>query len=264
MNLQDVRLVAVDMDGTLLNSKGELSPDFFPIFNQLTQKGIQFAAASGRQYYNLLNRFESIKDNMIFIAENGGYMAYRGKELLVQAMDKEVVVGLLQTMRDIPQTSVVLCGAKSAYIHDTEPEFVEHVRLYYDRCEIVDNLENVTGDQFLKIAIYDFAGSENNSYRYFSHLQNQLQVKISGTYWLDISHKDASKGTAIEQLQQHLGIGYSQTMVFGDYLNDLEMMQQGYFSYAMANAHDGIKEVSRFTTKSNDEDGVALVLRQLL
>jgi hypothetical protein len=74
MDFSSVRLVASDMDGTLLNTKHELSPDFFTIFNRMRSKDILFSAASGRQYQNLYNCFPGIQDEIIFIAENGSYV----------------------------------------------------------------------------------------------------------------------------------------------------------------------------------------------
>lgn len=65
-------------------------------------------------------------------------------------------------------------------------------------------------------------------------------------------------------MQKKFGITREQTMVFGDYLNDLEMMQQAYFSYAMENAHPDVKKVSNFLAKSNEENGVTVVLQQML
>jgi hypothetical protein len=65
-------------------------------------------------------------------------------------------------------------------------------------------------------------------------------------------------------LQKKLGISPQETIVFGDYLNDCEMMQKAYFSYAMANAHPDLRAVSHFETFSNDEDGVMRIVRQLL
>ena len=76
-----IKLIATDMDGTLLNSKNEIQDGFYEVFNKLEEKGIIFAAASGRQYYNLLKRFEGIEDKMMFIAENGTFVVYKGKEL---------------------------------------------------------------------------------------------------------------------------------------------------------------------------------------
>jgi hydroxymethylpyrimidine pyrophosphatase-like HAD family hydrolase len=123
---------------------------------------------------------------------------------------------------------------------------------------IVDN------DQFLKIALCDLAGAEKNSYTYFKQMEDRLQVKVSGFIWLDLSHRMANKGRAIKVLQDKFNISFDETMVFGDYLNDLEMMQQAYFSYAMENAHPDVKKVSNFRAKSNEENGVTIVLQQLL
>jgi hypothetical protein len=88
-----------------------------------------------------------------------------------------------------------------------------------------------------------------------------LQVTVSGEIWLDITAKGANKGVAIKALQEKLGINFDETMVFGDYLNDLEMMEVAYHSYAMENAHEDLKKVARFTAKSNDENGVVEVIK---
>lgn len=264
MDLSKIKLVAADMDGTLLNSKHELSPSFYPIFDEMNSKGILFAAASGRQFFNLLNRFEPIKEKIIFIAENGSYVFYKGEDLLVQAMEHNIAKEQILEARKIPGCHIILCGKKRAYVENTMPAFIENVEMYYDKYEVVDDLMKVEADQFLKIAICDLAGSEGNSYTIFKHKQDQLQVKISGSIWLDISHKLANKGKAIQILQRQFGITRDETMVFGDYLNDMEMMQQASFSYAMENAHPDIKNASRFLTKNNNEDGVTIVLQEML
>jgi hypothetical protein len=263
-DLSKIKFVATDIDGTLLNSSYELSEEFFSIFNKMQTKGILFAAASGRQYYNLLNRFETIKEEMIFIAENGSYVVYRGEDLLIQDMDPQLTKEQLMEAKDIPDTYVVLCGKKRAYVENEDPVFISKVKLYYDRFEIVENLLNVEDDQFLKIAICDLAGAEGNSYTHFRQKSDILQVKVSGNIWLDISHKLANKGRAMEFLQKKYSITVEETMAFGDYLNDLEMLQQAHYSFAVENAHPAIKKVARFQAKSNDENGVIEILQQLL
>jgi Cof subfamily protein (haloacid dehalogenase superfamily) len=263
-NWPKIKLVATDMDGTLLNSRYELSNDFYSVFEQMKEKGILFAAASGRQFFNLLNRFEAIKEEVIFIAENGSYVVYKGEELLVQAMPEDLTKEQLLIARNIPDTYIVLCGKKKAYIENSNPHFVSKVKLYYDRFELVDDLVKIEDDQFLKIAICDLAGAETNSYTHFGKERDHLQVKVSGSIWLDISHKLADKGRAMAVVQKKYGITKDETMAFGDYLNDLEMMQQAYFSFAMENAHPAIKQAARFMAKSNDENGVLEVLQQML
>ena len=70
---------------------------------------------------------------------------------------------------------------------------------------------------------------------------------------------------AIKEIQDLLGIDFKETMVFGDYLNDLEMMESAYHSYAMENAHEDLKKVSRFKThKNNDEDGVMHQIKEVI
>ena len=252
------------MDGTLLNAKHELSPDFFPVFEQMKSKGLLFAAASGRQFFNIEKKFETIKEDILFIAENGSYVVYKGEELLVQAMEPAIVHQQLQTARTLPDVHTILCGKKRAYVESDAPEFMKNLVMYYDKYQMVDDLMQVEDDEFLKIALCDLAGSEKNSYPVFKKMEDQLQVKVSGFIWLDLSHKLANKGRAINIMQKKFGITREQTMVFGDYLNDLEMMQQAYFSYAMENAHPDVKKVSNFLAKSNEENGVTVVLQQML
>ena len=81
MNLSKVKLVVSDMDGTLLNSKGEVSNLFFDLFKQLKEKNIHFTAASGRQYNSIVHKLDTIKEDIFVIAENGG-MAKKGTQVL--------------------------------------------------------------------------------------------------------------------------------------------------------------------------------------
>jgi Cof subfamily protein (haloacid dehalogenase superfamily) len=263
MDFSSVRLVASDMDGSLLNTKHELSPDFFTVFNRMRSKDILFSAASGRQYQNLYNRFPGIQDDIIFIAENGSYVMHQGKELHLQQMDRDLTRDLLKRIKTLPNILTILCGKKSAYIDNDDPVFVQRLAMFYDEYAIVDDLAAVDDDEFLKIAICDLAGAEQNSYSHFSEYRNDLQIKVSGNVWLDFSHKLAHKGKALDVVQKKFGIDREHTMVFGDYLNDVEMMGEAHFSFAMENAHPEVKNAAKFMTRSNDDRGVLSVLEQL-
>ena len=151
--MDSVRLIASDMDGTLLNGRGELDPDFFIVFEQLQRHGIRFAAASGRQYDGLRKTFSPVADRMLFIAENGAYVADSRNEWLVEDMDRKTAARLIVQIRDVEGACIVLAGRDSAYIEDSLPEFVREARRYYTRCEQVDDLLSVKGDRLLKIAI---------------------------------------------------------------------------------------------------------------
>ncbi|QRR03654.1 HAD family hydrolase [Dyadobacter sandarakinus] len=263
MTFSDIRLIATDMDGTLLNSQHELSPDFYPVFESLKARQIVFVAASGRQYFNLEKTLDAIKNDVVFAAENGSYVVFQGKELHTQAMDQEVVKDFVAITREIPECYAVICGKKKAYVENDEPGFIDRLKLYFERYEIVPDLTAIEDDEFLKYTVCDLKGSEGNSYPHFKSYEKDFQVKVSGPIWLDISHKDANKGRAMEVIQEKFGISPDETMAFGDYLNDLEMLQKARYSFAMANAHPEIRKIARYHAGSNDENGVVEVLKQL-
>ncbi|MDB8792389.1 HAD family hydrolase [Romboutsia sp. 1001216sp1] len=250
-----IKLIATDMDGTLLNNNNEIHHDFIDVFEKLQEKDIIFAAASGRQYFNLLKRFEDVKDKMMFIAENGTIVVYKGEEIFINSLDRNIAKELVNIGRNIENSNVILCGKNSAYIESTDEEFIKEVEKYYEKYEVVKDVNEIE-DDILKVTICDFNGAQENSNKYYDDYRDDLQVSISGKIWLDITNKGANKGMAIKALQEKMGIDFNETMVFGDYLNDLEMMEAAYHSYAMENAHDDLKKVSRFIAKSNDDNGV--------
>lgn len=258
-----IKLIATDMDGTLLNEKGEINPEFYEVYEELLKKDIIFAAASGRQYFNLEKKFETIKDNMIFIAENGTFVVYKGKELLVNKLDRDLALKLIDIGRKIDNSYVILCGKKAAYIENRDERLIKETEKYYERYEIVQDVTKVQ-DEILKVTICDFSGSEENSYKYFKDFYELAQVTVSGQIWLDITANNVNKGVSMRKIQKALNIGYDETMVFGDYLNDLELMESGYYSYAMENAHEDLKKVSRFIAKKNTENGVVEAIKEVV
>lgn len=264
MKFVDIRLIATDMDGTLLNSNHEVSPSFYPIFRKLKENGIIFVAASGRQYFNLVKALAPIKDEVIFAAENGSYIVYQDEEIHAQSMDPETVHELIKLARNIEGAFPIICGKKKAYVENNDADFIAKLKLYFERFEIVADLTQVEDDDFLKFTICDAVGSEKNSYPHYKKFHDTLKVKVSGEMWLDISHQLANKGVAMQVLQERFNISQEQTMVFGDYMNDLEMIQNAYFSYAMENGHPEIKKEARFQAQSNDENGVVQILAQVV
>jgi hydroxymethylpyrimidine pyrophosphatase-like HAD family hydrolase len=93
---------------------------------------------------------------------------------------------------------------------------------------------------------------------------HKILLKVSGKNWLDISDEKANKGNALKHVQQLLNVSKEETMVLGDYHNDIEMMQEANFSFAMENAHADIKELAKYSTKSNDDFGVETILEKLI
>ncbi|MGE4548872.1 MAG: Cof-type HAD-IIB family hydrolase [Intestinibacillus sp.] len=256
-----IKLVAADMDGTLLNSQQRLPPRLFPIIRALREKDVRFAVASGRQYYNLLERFEGLEEDILFIGENGG-MVFDGRELLyASSIPIEKLQAPVRLARSLPGAYVVLCGTKSAYLEDDDSVFNENARRYYAKLRRVPDVLDAAGqDSICKMAVFQHRQAELGIYPEFLLCGRQFQVVLSGDSWVDLMEPGVNKGSAIRQIQQRFGITPDESMAFGDYLNDCEMMRAVRHSYAMANAHPGLREVSRMEAPSNDEEGVIQVL----
>lgn len=258
-----IKLIVTDMDGTLLNDQHEIHPDFWKIEEELTKKGIMFSVASGRQFYNLESKFERIKERMLFFAENGTYVLHKGKELYINALDPKAARNFIEIGRKLEDTQVILCGKESAYIEYDDEKFIREIKQYYERLIVVKDLQEVE-DTILKVTICDYRGVEANSYHSFKPFENDFKVAIAANIFLDITSLTANKGNAIKGIQKELNISPDETLVFGDYLNDLEMMQNTTNSYAMKNAHAEIIAVSRFITVfDNNENGVLKTIAQL-
>jgi len=264
MNLSQVKLVVTDMDGTLLNSKGQVSSTFFELYYELIKHNVHFVAASGRQYFSIVDKLDTIKNEITIIAENGGFVAQKDKELVKTNLPLSRVLELTPILRSIDNVYFTLCGKKSAYIETKDQRFISILKEYYSKFTFVDDLTKVDDDDFFKMAAYHFESSEKYIYPKVKHLEDKMQVKVSGQHWVDIAQPNANKGYALKILQDKLGITKKETMVFGDYNNDLEMLELADFSYAMKNAHPNVKKAARFETKSNDEEGVEFILEQLL
>ena len=266
-HIPDIRLIACDMDGTLLDDDDAIHDEFWPLIETLYARGIIFCPASGRQYSSLLNRFEPIADDLIIIAENGTYVIQKGVELSSDPLSLDDARSMIRVARDLkrrePGVNMVLCGKRSAYIESTDQAFNNEIAKYYLQLEIVDDLLTVE-DDILKVAIFAFQSSERVTYPAFERFSGIHQVVVSGQHWLDVMVKDANKGSGIRHIQEKLGITRDQTMVFGDFLNDMEMMDEATYSFAMANAHPALKERARYLSPGNADNGVVRTIKAVL
>ncbi|WP_439185095.1 HAD family hydrolase [Carboxylicivirga taeanensis] len=259
-----IKMIVSDMDGTLLDSNKQLPKDFVEVYQQIKEAGIQFVVASGRQYYTLVEEFAHLDHNMAFVAENGGFINWKGQTKVMQPMQSKHVKELIETARALG-ANIVLCGRNGAYVENVSSEaFKTELEKYYVKHQLVNDLLAVE-DDLLKIAINDFSNIETVIYPQLKDRFGEvLQLSTSSPIWLDVMSLGVNKGKAIQLLHRELNIRPEETMAFGDYLNDLEMLQSVKHSYAMANAHPDIKAVARHIAKSNDENGVMLAIRECL
>ncbi|GAA3029010.1 Cof-type HAD-IIB family hydrolase [Microbacterium dextranolyticum] len=268
MSTPDIRLIAVDMDGTLLLPDGTIPDGLWTLLERLRERGIAFAPASGRQLATLQRMFARVDDELDYIAENGAYVVRGDVEVSSDALDPGVTASVIERLRGLVaagelHAALVVCGKRSAYIESDEAEFVAEVEKYYAKLERVDDLLAVD-DQVLKLAIYDVDGGEAHAAPAFADMARTHQVVVSGAHWVDIMNATVSKGVALRSLQAALGVTPAQTAAFGDYLNDIELLEAADWSYAMADAHPDVVAVARHRAPSHADAGVLTVIEGFL
>ncbi len=261
-----IRLVATDMDGTLLNSQHQIPPDYLGLVRE--RQDVVFVIASGRQYYNLAELFGEVLDRLYFIAENGGLVFFQGETLYRSALPNKQVRRILARVAEIEGAHPILCGEHSAYLLKNDAQALEGATQYYARRQSVRDFEEVIGsDAIVKVAVYSHLHAQDLVLEPLATLQaeqKQLKAVLSGRSWVDVMPTDVNKGVALAALQKKLGIAPEDCAAFGDYLNDIELLSVCGESYAMANAHPVLLQQARHIAPSHDDDGVMRVLRNIL
>ncbi len=251
------------MDGTLLNSNHEVSERFLEQFQELKKRGIHFVAASGRQYHSMADKLQEIRNDIIFISENGALVKKGEEELSVTTINHVLIQELLGIVDSIDGAYAMLCGKYKSYFDGKSMSFLEQLKEYYSHYKVVEDYASVT-DEIVKIAVYHSISAEEYIYPKTQHLDNQVKVKVSGQNWVDLNHIEADKGNALQKVMDLYNIKSNEILVFGDYNNDLEMLSLAEHSFAMANAHPNVKKVANYVTKSNDSFGVETIVAKLL
>lgn len=262
---QDVRLVVCDMDGTLLDEEGKIPDKFWDLLDHMHDRGIVFAPASGRQYATLKKMFGHADMITTYIAENGTLVVNEGEVVSTTPIVRDDFLQALDIIRaiDYRDAGVVVGGVKHAYAERKDAPFVDKIHTYNRDLVIVDDLAEVD-DEFLKMAVFDFDKVSPRVEQELKALPSTSQIVVSGEYWIDVMSADGNKGKAVTDLQEYLGLTERQTVVFGDYLNDLEMLDRARLSFAMENAHPDIRQRARYLAPSNSSHGVLSVLSMLL
>lgn len=263
MDLREIKLVITDLDGTLLNSKHEVSSKFFQQFNMLQSLNIKFIAASGRPYYSIKNKLQTIKNEIGIIAENGGIIADHKHVLVPKSINKSKIQAIADALQNKTDIVKIFCTKDLAYIFKTSEEYIRIVTEYYSNYKLIDSVNDISG-QIVKIALYHKEHSEHYIYPHVKSFEKENLVTISSPNWVDISENGVNKGNALRIFQKEHGVKKSETLAFGDFNNDIEMLKASKHSVAMANAHERVKAIARYETSSNDNFGVEKILDELI
>lgn len=262
----DIKLVAVDIDGTFVRSDYTYDiPRFQRVLARMNAAGCRFVVASGNQYYQLRDLFPDCHQELAFVAENGAYVKDKNKLIFAADMPKETVDFVIDVCGEYPEISNVLCGVDSAYCQrgTVSQAFFEHTKIYYHRLKWVDDLKAVK-DQILKFAP---TVPEEKTYFYYDLLRERLKGRVqpttSGHGSIDLILPGCHKASGLKRLVERWGISPEQCAAFGDGGNDIEMLRYCGHSFAMGNAPADVKRAAKQVCLSNEEDGVLDTLEKL-
>lgn len=261
-----IKLIVSDIDGTLVrDGENHVNPELFDVIMKLKkEKGIHFAAASGRQAASIEYIFSPIKKEIFYLAENGSYLGCWGRNLFLYPMDRKLACALAEDIRRDPKLEVLVSGSKRAYMETGDEKFTRWIRegYHFD----VTRVRDVTkvDDEIIKVSAYCRQGIQDATMYLREKYSSRMKMTISGDMWMDCMASEVNKGEAVRTLQESLEIAPEETMVFGDQLNDIEMLGRAYFSFAVGNAREEVKAAARFQADTNVNGGVIKILKLLL
>ncbi len=260
-----IKLIASDIDGTLVkDGEHRLNPEFFDVILKLREKGIQFAAASGRQWASIEAVFEPIKEKVFYLSDNGAYVGCHGRNLFLNPIHRDTAMELIREIRKSPELEVMAGGPDVVYVDTENKEFVDWIiNGYKFQVKKVKDLTQVS-DEIIKVSAYKAHGIQAAVKGLTDKFGSQMKMTISGDMWMDAMAPGVCKGQAIQVLQDNLDIKPEETMAFGDQLNDIEMLERSYYSFAVGNAREEVKKAARFQADSNVNGGVLKILKLLL
>ena len=262
-----IKLIASDIDGTLVpDGSAHINPEIYNVIHQLKEKGIIFSAASGRQFNSIENLFHPIAREIYYITDGGTILRDYDTIYSISTIDTDIARQAAKDILAIPECDMFLCGEKSSYVLDKETEMARWlVDSYHFKLDEIPSIDAPIDDRLIKISLYHRTAAEKKAEATFiPKYQDIYQMSCSGVMWIDCINKNANKGVKLKELQKKLGISPEETMVFGDNLNDLEMMEQAKYSVAIGNARPEVKEKASYVADTYVNDGVLKELKKLL
>lgn len=239
---------------------------FAKIYKEMKERDIKFVVASGNQYYQLKSFFPEIAEEISFVAENGALVISEEEEMFCGRMSDDLVQDVIAFIKEHPEVFMILCGRKSAYTSEKEPEeLIALGRSYYHRLEVVEEITNSIEDVFFKVATNVPVDETTHFLEFFNErFSGRLEAVSSGHGDIDLIIPGLHKANGLRILQEKWGVRSDEMVAFGDGGNDLEMLRHVKYSYAMENGSKESKEAASHIAPNNDEEGVLEILEQLL
>ena len=263
------KLIASDMDGTLVNDKSELTERTKSAIIKAVDAGILFITATGRPFSNVQIVNELLKKDMPFIVFNGAaaYMGKSGKLLFERFLDHDLAVEAFEAGQKLGIAQILWTGPRLWANRSCEATEAYHslckgldMTIVTDLTLIKDEVKGIS-----KVLWIDYPENiKRLSIEMNDHFGSRLQCVSSMPHFLEFISNDAGKGTALAEIGKLFNIDRSEMIAIGDGFNDISMLEYAGFGIAVENAPDGVKAVCDHITLSNNEDGVAEVIEKFI
>ena len=259
-----IKLIASDMDGTLLDENSQVPPETYDLILALREKGVHFAASSGRRFDRLCEFFEPVRDKMNFVASNGAQVYADGIQIDREVYSHLAVKRLAKTIGMFPNMHLALFDRTKSFLLDDEDKFVREVDKDLPNAERIWELP-APNVNILKASIYcDDGNVMDNAYVLQRELGDMFTFAPSGNNWIDPMQRGISKASGIAQLIEYYGITREEVMAFGDSMNDYEIIRFVGTGCAMANGRAALRAVADRVIGYNYEQAVQAEMRKIL
>lgn len=270
----NVKLIALDMDGTTLNSKGKLSERTISTLKKATDKNIVVSIATGRTLSELDVITKANIDSIKYaICANGACVwdLKQKRSIYTNLLSVESIKRIYDVMAPYNFIMDAYIDGK-AYAKRTSIDTLKsfgisnlHIGLLLNGRELVDNLKAYLLERGKPIEKINIKLSNPEDTRTVWHLLSEISeiaITTSGFDGIEINNKTSNKADGLLHLAKQLNINVEQIMAIGDSLNDIEMLKFAHISVAMGNADPEIKKISKFITDTNNNDGVAKAIEK--
>ena len=261
-----IKMIVTDVDGTLVkDGTHDINPEYFDVIKKLIEKGIKVVIASGRSYSSASQLFGELADKLYFICDGGTMIRTSYEMLKIYPMEEELWKGIYRSAKTLPGIDICISTEKGGYAEDTDSQMYHWlVDSYKFNMSGIRDIDEIT-ENVVKISVYHPEDCEAVCRDSFIPMWNgKAKLASAGSAWMDCVNKDADKGTALQWLQQYLGVQKEETMAFGDNINDMEMLQNAGQGYAVGNAREELKSVADEVIKPYWEYGVLEVMKTFI
>lgn len=267
-----IKLIAIDMDGTLLNEKKHIDKAQKEAIHEAVEAGIKIVLCTGRPLYGILPFYEELGlselDSEGYVILNNGCSIHKTKDwkLIDQVNFTSDDIDYLYKFSEGYDINFTLVNDYYYFNIDRKPtdELITDAGFVFSDITNISLKEAKNGKH--KIIKIMFLGNPNIMADFQKENENILKDKYSGVlsqpYVYEILPKGNNKGTGLKKLAKKLGIKQEEIMAIGDGNNDIEMFEYANYSVAMENGTELAKKAAKYETDSNENDGVAKAIRK--